>query len=105
MATKIQQVKRVTIIVITSYSIHYTKLYDSTVFELQSLVDSHQHPFVVIDRDYQILAVNKAYEKTYGVGKERTVGLPCFKISHDNDSPCCRSGEDCPHEYLSYNFV
>jgi len=72
----------------------------STVFELQSLVDSHQHPFVVIDRDYQILAVNKAYEKTYGVGKERTVGLPCFKISHDNDSPCCRSGEDCPHEYL-----
>ena len=43
----------------------------STGFELQSLVDSHQHPFVVIDRDYQIMAVNKAYEKTYGVGKER----------------------------------
>ena len=72
----------------------------STVFELQSLVDSHQHPFVVIDRDYQIMAVNKAYEKTYGVGKERTIGLPCFKVSHDNDAPCCRSGEDCPHEYL-----
>jgi transcriptional regulator with PAS, ATPase and Fis domain len=63
-------------------------------------VDSHQHPFVVIDRDYQIMAVNKAYEKTYGVGKERTIGLPCFKVSHDNDAPCCRSGEDCPHEYL-----
>jgi two-component system response regulator AtoC len=71
-----------------------------TVFELQSLVDSHTHPFVVIDRDYQILAVNKAYEKTYGSGKERTIGLPCFKVSHDNDAPCCKSGEDCPHEYL-----
>jgi len=72
----------------------------STGFELQSLVDSHQHPFVVIDRDYQIMAVNKAYEKTYGVGKERTIGLPCYKVSHDNEAPCCKSGEDCPHEYL-----
>ncbi|MGB7931593.1 MAG: sigma 54-interacting transcriptional regulator [Gammaproteobacteria bacterium] len=71
-----------------------------TVFELQSLVDSHQHPFVVIDREYKILAVNKAYEKTYGVGKARKIGLPCYKISHDKDAPCCRSGEDCPHEYL-----
>jgi two-component system, NtrC family, response regulator AtoC len=72
----------------------------STVFELQSLVDSHQHPFVVIDRDYKILAVNKAYEKTYGIGKERTIGMPCFKLSHDNDAPCCKSGEDCPHEFM-----
>jgi two-component system response regulator AtoC len=69
-------------------------------FELQSLVDSHEHPFVVINRDYQIVAVNKAYEKTYGVGKKRTFGLPCYKISHDNNAPCYRSGEDCPHEYL-----
>jgi two-component system response regulator AtoC len=74
-----------------------------TVFELQSLVDSHTHPFVVIDRDYQILAVNKAYKKTYGADNERTVGLPCFKVSHDNDAPCCKSGEDCPHEYLFRN--
>ena len=72
----------------------------STGFELQSLVDSHQHPFVVIDRDYKILAVNKAYEKTYGTGKERTIGLPCYKVSHDNDAPCCKSGEDCPHEHM-----
>ena len=81
-------------------SIKPSSMQTSSVFELQSLVDSHQHPFVVIDRDYQIMAVNKAYEKTYGVGKERTIGLPCFKVSHDNDAPCCRSGEDCPHEYL-----
>jgi two-component system, NtrC family, response regulator AtoC len=71
-----------------------------TVFELQSLVDSHRHPFVVIDRKYRILAINKAYEKTYGAGKARKIGLPCYKISHDYDAPCCRSGEDCPHEYL-----
>jgi two-component system response regulator AtoC len=69
-------------------------------FDLQSLVDSHEHPFVVIDRDYHVVAVNKAYEKLYGAGREYAVGQCCFKISHDNDAPCCRSGEDCPHEKL-----
>ena len=72
----------------------------SIPFDLQSLVDSHEHPFVVIDRDYQILTVNKAYEKTYGAGVERTTGLPCYKVSHNNDAPCCRTGEDCPHEFM-----
>ena len=70
-------------------------------FELQSLVDSHENPFVVIDRDYRIVAVNKAYEKLYGAGRENAVGLHCFKVSHDNDAPCCQSGEDCPHESCS----
>ena len=74
-------------------------------FDLQSLVDSHQHPFVVIDRDYHVVAVNKAYEKVYGVGRKYAVGQFCFKISHDNDAPCCRSGEDCPHEKLFKNGV
>jgi transcriptional regulator with PAS, ATPase and Fis domain len=72
-------------------------------FELQSLVDCHENPFVVIDRDYRIVAVNKAYEKIYGAGREFAVGLHCFKVSHDNDAPCCRSGEDCPHEKLFKN--
>jgi len=72
----------------------------SVPFELQSLVDCHEHPFVVIDHEYRIVAVNKAYEKVYGVGHEYSVGQHCFKISHDNDAPCCRSGEDCPHEKL-----
>jgi PAS domain-containing protein len=30
--------------------------------ELQSLIDSHEQPFVVIDRDYRIMATNKAYQ-------------------------------------------
>jgi transcriptional regulator with PAS, ATPase and Fis domain len=72
-------------------------------FELQSLVDCHEDPFVVIDRDFRIVAVNKAYEKTYGTGRDNPVGLHCYKISHDNDAPCCWSGEDCPHENLFKN--
>ena len=72
----------------------------SLPFELQSLVDSHAQPFVVIDRDYRILAVNRAYEKIYGVNRDQAVGLPCYKVSHNNDAPCHESGEDCPHANL-----
>ena len=72
----------------------------SLPFELQSLVDSHEQPFVVIDRDYRILAINRAYEKTFGVSRDKAVGLPCYKVSHDNDAPCHESGEDCPHANL-----
>jgi transcriptional regulator with PAS, ATPase and Fis domain len=68
--------------------------------DLQSLVDSHKEPFVVIDRDYRILAVNQAYERMHGYSRERAVGQPCYKISHNNDAPCHESGEDCPHVNL-----
>jgi two-component system response regulator AtoC len=80
-----------------------THIAQSLPFELQSLVDCHQNPFVVIDRDYRIVAVNKAYEKLYGAGREFAVGQYCYKVSHDNDAPCCKSGEDCPHEKLFKN--
>jgi transcriptional regulator with PAS, ATPase and Fis domain len=72
----------------------------SPPIELQSLVDSHEQPFVIIDRDYQILAVNSAYERTFGTDSSKAVGQPCYRISHNNDSPCHESGEDCPHVNL-----
>jgi two-component system response regulator AtoC len=68
--------------------------------DLQSLVDSHQQPFVVIDNDYRILAVNSAYERAYGTSRDLAVGQSCYKISHNNDAPCHESGEDCPHVNL-----
>ena len=68
--------------------------------DLQSLVDSHQQPFVVIDNEYRILAVNSAYENVFGTGRDVAVGQPCYKISHNNDVPCHEVGEDCPHVNL-----
>jgi two-component system response regulator AtoC len=68
--------------------------------DLQSLVDSHQQPFVVIDSEYRIMAVNHAYERTFGASREQAVGQPCYKVSHNNDAPCHESGEDCPHVNL-----
>ena len=72
----------------------------STSIELQSLVDSHEKPFVIIDRDYRILAVNSAYERAFGTDSRQAVGQPCYRVSHNNEAPCHESGEDCPHVNL-----
>jgi transcriptional regulator with PAS, ATPase and Fis domain len=66
-------------------------------FDIQSLVDSHDQPFVVIDSDYRIVAINEAYERAFGTDKEAAIGQHCYRVSHKNDAPCHESGEDCPH--------
>jgi len=68
--------------------------------DLVSLVNSHEKPFVVIDKGYRIVAVNKAYEQEYGTTKEKAVGSMCYEISHGNDHPCSDDGEECPHDQI-----
>ena len=65
--------------------------------DLQSLVDSHEQPFVVIDAEYRIVAFNDAYEQAFGIDPNTAVGSPCYQVSHDNVAPCHELGEDCPH--------
>jgi len=74
-----------------------------TLINLTSLVNSHAKPFVVIDRDYHILAVNKAYEQRYGISSEESVGRMCYQVSHGKNRPCSLEGEDCPHEQVFNN--
>jgi two-component system response regulator AtoC len=66
--------------------------------ELQSLIDVHENPFVLIDENYQIVAANQAYCVNYGVDKEKVVGRYCHEISHLSAVPCHQNGEDCPHQ-------
>ena len=46
----------------------------TTSIELQSLVDTHEQPFVIIDRDFKIVAVNSAYEHAYSATRAQMVG-------------------------------
>jgi transcriptional regulator with PAS, ATPase and Fis domain len=71
--------------------------------ELESVVNSHDKPFVIIDKDYRIVAVNSAYEKTYGYVNGAAVGMKCYKVSHGNDYPCSQDGEACPHDKVFDN--
>ena len=66
--------------------------------DLQSVVDTHEQPFVIIDRDFTIVAVNRAYEQAYGSTRENMIGQHCYQVSHQNDKPCFELGEDCPHQ-------
>lgn len=65
--------------------------------ELQSLIDSHTLPFVVIDRGYRIIAANAAYRRSYD---EEVIGRRCHEVSHHSQVPCHLNGEDCPHRQV-----
>lgn len=68
--------------------------------DLQSVVNSHERPFVVIDKNYRILAVNKAYEELHGAESSAAIGRNCYEVSHGKDHPCSVEGEECPHEHV-----
>ena len=68
--------------------------------EIQSLIDAQDHPFVLIDDNYNIVAANKSYQQAYGVSGDEIVGCKCHKVSHHSDKPCHMNGEDCPHKQV-----
>ncbi|HWS03004.1 MAG TPA: sigma 54-interacting transcriptional regulator [Gammaproteobacteria bacterium] len=68
--------------------------------ELRSLLETHDRPFLVMNRDYRIVGVNHAFEKAYRLNDADVVGKPCYQVSHGNDKPCHEYGEECPHWHV-----
>lgn len=68
--------------------------------DIQSLVETHEQPFMVIDGDYRIVAVNSAYERAYGGEAAQIIGQFCYRVTHGNERPCHEYGEDCPHRRI-----
>ncbi|ROR32667.1 sigma-54 interaction domain-containing protein [Inmirania thermothiophila] len=64
----------------------------------RQVLDLLPEPFVVIDRDYRIVAANQAYLRRYGVAAGEVEGRRCHEISHRSQVPCSRNGEICPLE-------
>ena len=77
-----------------------SKVKNDTSIDLASMVNSHDKPFVVIDKNYQILAINDAYAQEYGTTSDTAVGRKCYQVSHGKDHPCSDEGEDCPYEHV-----
>ena len=69
-------------------------------FELQDLIDANDQPFVVIDRDYRIVAANQRYAEAYGASSDAIAGRHCYAVSHHSTRPCHENGEHCPHQAL-----
>ena len=68
--------------------------------ELQSLVNAHDEPAVIIDQDYRIIAANAAYCESYGISPTDILNHRCHEVSHRSDVPCHQHGEQCPHKSI-----
>ncbi|MEJ2309881.1 MAG: sigma 54-interacting transcriptional regulator [Gammaproteobacteria bacterium] len=68
--------------------------------DIQSMVESHKSPFLVIDRQYRIVAVNRLFASTFGVSQQEILGKTCYEVTHCNDEPCHVLGLDCPLQHV-----
>jgi PAS domain-containing protein len=60
----------------------------------QLLANMHDD-ILVIDRQYRIVDVNKAFLDTSGRSRQEVVGRYCYEISHGYREPCSKYGEVC----------
>lgn len=56
---------------------------------IQSLLETHDQPFITIGSSLTIIAVNKAFEIYFGLPREQLIG-----------KPCCSDNSDCRHKIL-----
>ena len=63
--------------------------------ELISFLETLAEPHILCDRQYRVLAANRAYRKSFGENQV-FAGRTCFDISHRFALPCDQAGETCP---------
>jgi transcriptional regulator with PAS, ATPase and Fis domain len=73
---------------------------NNTHINVQSLIDATENEFVIIDKNYRIIAANKSYCETYGSDNKKIIGQYCHMVTHHSDVPCHLLGEDCPHKKI-----
>ena len=61
--------------------------------DVTSLLNSLEHPAILLSADYEILSSNSKYQQSFG---EIPPGERCYRISHGYDRPCDQAGESCP---------
>jgi two-component system response regulator AtoC len=62
------------------------------------IIDILPDPFVIIDRDFRIVAANRKYCECFGMTPETVIGQRCHQVSHHSEVPCSQHGEHCPLE-------
>jgi two-component system response regulator AtoC len=62
---------------------------------LQSLLETHDQPFAIIDSSLTIVAVNGAYERCFSLDRKQFVGQPCCRITGQETSR-----QHCRHRQL-----
>ena len=60
------------------------------------MLDSYDHPAILVTPEYEILATNDLYREKFGEIDSDRGPARCYRVSHDYDRPCDQAGEDCP---------
>jgi DNA-binding NtrC family response regulator len=60
------------------------------------MLDSYEHPAILVTPDYEILATNDLYREAFGLIDSSRGKARCYRVSHNFDRPCDQAGEDCP---------
>jgi len=61
----------------------------------RNILETVDEGFLVIDRDYTILSVNKAYSRQLGTAPQEIIGRKCYEVSHKLSRPCYEQGVEC----------
>jgi transcriptional regulator with PAS, ATPase and Fis domain len=67
-----------------------------TVPAIARMLDSYEHPAILVTPDYEILATNDLYREAFGRIDSSRGKARCYKVSHNFDKPCDQAGENCP---------
>ncbi len=67
-----------------------------TIPAIARMLDSFEHPAILVNPDYEILATNDLYREAFGLIDRSGGPARCYRVSHNFDKPCDQAGEDCP---------
>lgn len=76
---------------------HLRELREGKVF-LQALVDAIPDGVRIIDRDYRMILVNRAFREQTGCPDEEWLAQPCYRAAHGLEEPCPAELITCPLE-------
>jgi transcriptional regulator with PAS, ATPase and Fis domain len=58
-----------------------------TSLSIQSVIDTHQQPFLLIDHSYCIVAANRAFEQRLSLTRGDIIGMGCYRFFTGQEEP------------------
>ena len=66
---------------------------------IENILSSVDEAFVVIDREYRIIAANRAYCEQAEMSWEKVIGRHCYEVSHHATLPCQEPDHVCAFKH------
>ena len=91
-----QQIKAINSQLEEKVSLKNKELIKQGIF-LQSVMDGVSNSVMVIDKNYNVIMMNKVAEKETGYDLNKDETEKCYKIAHHLDAPCQSDAHRCQH--------